>query len=118
MQKLKCLVCLPTFNKLLENFSKAQLVGFGWSDVLGFNLFLFLLTLGPSLPKRLEKFAMHEHYGDIYVFGGIAGSGDFQSTIYKLSCSNIICSWTNIDQSLKEATKTRIAIHVPDSFCT
>jgi hypothetical protein len=88
------------------------------SRLLGFNLFLFLLTLGPHLSKRLVEFAMHEHYGDVYVFGGKAGSGDLQSAIYKLSCSNIICSWSKIDQSLKEATKTRIAIHVPDSFCT
>ena len=86
--------------------------------VLGFTIFLFLLTLGPPLPKRLVDFAIHEHYGDIYVFGGKAGSGDSQSAIYKLSCSNIICSWSIINQSLKEATRTRIAIHVPDSFCT
>ena len=79
---------------------------------------MFLLTLGPPLLKGLVEFAMHEHYGDIYVFGGKAGSGDLQSVIYKLSCSNFICSWSIIDQSLKEATKTRIAIHVPDSFCT
>ena len=93
------------------------------NDVIGFNLFLFLLTLGPSWSRGLVDFAMHEHYGDIYVFGGKEGSGDFQSVIYKLSCSNTIstpyiCSWSIIDQSLKEATTTRIAIHVPDSFCT
>ena len=105
-------------NKLLENCLKTQLVGFGWVDVLGFNLFLFLLTLGPPLPKRLVEFAMHEHYGDIYVFGGKAGSGDFQSAIYKLSCLNTKCSWSIINQSLKEATRNPIAIHVPDSFCT
>ena len=88
------------------------------NDVIGFNLFLFLLTLGPSWSRGLVDFAMHEHYGDIYVFGGKAGSGGFQSAIYKLSCSNNMCSWTEIKQSLKEATPTRIAIHVPDSFCT
>ena len=84
-------------------------------------LFLFLITLGPPLPKKLAEFAMHEHYGDIYVFGGKAGSGDFQSAIYKLSCLNIICSWSKVNQSLKEAeTETRnpIAIAVPDSLCT
>ena len=88
------------------------------NDVIGFNLFLFLLTLGPSWSRGLVDFAMHEHYGDIYVFGGKAGSGDFQSAIYKLSCSNIICSWSINNQTLKEATTTRIAIHVPPSFCT
>ena len=88
------------------------------NDVIGFNLFLFLLTLGPSWSRGLVDFAMHEHYGDIYVFGGKAGSGDSQSAIYKLSCSNIICSWSTVKQSLKEATITRIAIHVPASFCT
>ena len=79
---------------------------------------MFLLTLGPPLPKRLVEFAMLEIHGDIYVFGGKADSGDLQSAIYKLSCLNTQCSWENIGQSLKEATKNPIAIHVPDSLCT
>ena len=83
------------------------------------NLFLFLLTLGPSLPKKLGEFSMLEIHGDIYVFGGHASSGDFTSGIYKLSCLNIICSWSIVNKSLKEAeTRNPIAIAVPDSLCT
>ena len=79
---------------------------------------MFFLTLGPSLPKGLVEFAMHEHYGDIYVFGGKAGPDDYQSAIYKLSCLNKLCSWSVNNQTLKEATRNPIAIHVPDSLCT
>ena len=103
----------------VEKTTKLLLIEVWMSRLLGFNLFLFWLTLGPHLSKRLVEFAMHEHYGDIYVFGGKAGSGDFQSAIYKLSCLNIICSWSKVNQSLKEAeTRNPIAIAVPDSLCT
>ena len=105
-------------NKPLESCLKTQLVGFGWSNVLGFLIYFLLHNLGPSLPRGLAEFAMHEHYGDIYVFGGKAGPGDYQSAIYKLICLNINCTWSKINQSLKEATRNPIAIHVPPSLCT
>ena len=43
---------------------------------------------------------MLEMNGDTYVIGGDNGS-HYQSSIYQLSCSSGLCSWTTLDQQLK-----------------
>ena len=80
--------------------------------------FFFLLTLGPPLPKALYDFAMLEMLGDVYVIGGVASNGAHQSSIYQLSCSSGLCSWTILNQHLKVARNRLVAIAVPDLLCT
>ena len=79
--------------------------------------FLFLLTLGPRLPKTLDNFSMLEMDGDIYVIGGYA-SGSMQSSIYQMSCSSGLCSWSILNQQLKVARNYLEIIPVQDHFCT
>ena len=81
-----------------------------------FHFFFFLLTLGPPLPKALNGFSMLEMNGDTYVFGG--NSGAYESSIYQLSCSSGICSWSTLNQQLKVGRYYSVAIVVPDHFCT
>lgn len=92
--------------------------GYAWfSDSIVFN-FYFFLTIGPSLPKRLQHFSMLEIYEDLYVFGGVKRDlKDFPLEIYRLSCCSEDCRWSIINQELKEA-RENVAIPVPDYFCT
>ena len=76
-------------------------------------LILFLITLGPPLPKGLESFSMLQIHGDAYIFGG--SSGGYNSAIYKLTCSSGICSWSTLNQELKVARSLPVAIPVPDT---
>ena len=77
--------------------------------------FSFLLTLGPPLPKALSSFSMLEIHGDAYIFGG---GSNYNSAIYKLTCSSGICSWSTLNQELKVARDRTVAIRVSDNFCT
>ena len=77
--------------------------------------FSSLITLGPPLPKALSRFSMLEINGDAFVFGGYGGG--YNSAIYQLSCSSGICSWSILNQELKVARETTVAIPVPDTFC-
>ena len=79
-------------------------------------IFPFLLTLGPPLPKAIYSFSMLEMHGDTYVIGG--SDGGAQSSIYQLSCSSGICSWTTLNQQLKVARYRLVAMPVQDNFCT
>ena len=54
---------------------------------------------------------------DLFVFGGGNGDGYFESTIFKLSCSSGICSWSTLNQALEEERRLAVAIPVPESFC-
>ena len=83
-----------------------------------FLLFLFLLTLGPPLPKALYGFSMLEIHGDAYIFGGRDSGYNENSAIYQLTCSSGICSWSTLNQELKVARQYTVAIRVPDNFCT
>merc|ERR1712037_1012784 len=55
-------------------------------------------------------------HGDTYVIGGYGGG--VQSSIYQLSCSSGLCSWTTLNQQLKVARQCPVAIAVQDNFCT
>jgi hypothetical protein len=79
-------------------------------------IFFFLLTLGPPLPKAIRGFSMLEMNGDTYVIGGYSGA--YESSIYQLSCSSGLCSWTTLNQQLKVARRFLVAIAVQDNFCT
>jgi hypothetical protein len=57
---------------------------------------------------------MVEILGDAYAIGG----GDEESSIYQLSCSSGLCSWTTLNQQLKTGKSSAIAIPVQDHFCT
>ena len=73
------------------------------------------MTLGPDLPKAIYGFSMLEMNGDTYVFGGYSGA--YESSIYQLSCSSGICSWTTLNQQLKVGRASQVAIAVQDNFC-
>ena len=75
----------------------------------------FLLTLGTPLPKALWGHSVVEIQGDAFSFGG-RDSG-YNSAIYQLTCSSGICSWSTINQELKVARDSTVAIPVPDYFC-
>ena len=81
-----------------------------------FNIY-FLLTLGPPLPKALSHFSMVEIQGDVFLFGGYSGDFNYNSAIYQLTCSSGICSWSTLNQELKVARSSTVAIPVPDYFC-
>ena len=78
---------------------------------------LFLLTLGPTLPKKLAGHSMVEIHGDAFMFGGYNNNG-YNAAIYHFTCSSGICSWSTINQELKVARSNAVVIPVPDNFCT
>ena len=82
-----------------------------------FHLFSFLLTLGPQLPKAMYGLSMLEMNGETYVIGGQSSSG-YESSIYQLSCSSGLCSWTTLNQQLKVGRRHLVAMPVQDNFCT
>ena len=75
---------------------------------------IFLLKLGPPLPKALSGISMLEIHGDAYVIGGYYE----QSSIYQLTCSSGICSWSTLNQQLKAGRGYSVAIPIPDHYCT
>ena len=79
---------------------------------------LLLLTLGPPLPKALYAFTMLEIHGDVYIFGGRDSGYVYQSSIYQLSCSSELCSWSTLNQQLNVARVGPVAIPVQDNFCS
>ena len=76
-----------------------------------------MLTLGPVLPKALSDISMLEMHGDVYVIGGW-GPGGQQSSIYQLSCSSGICSWSVLNQQLEVARRHSVVMPIQDHFCT
>ena len=80
-------------------------------------LFLFLLFLGPPLPKALRYFSMLEIQQDIFIFGGADSfSNAYNSAIYQLTCSSGICSWSTLNLELKFGRALTLAIPVPENF--
>ena len=60
---------------------------------------------------------MLEIQGNAFVFGGETSGYMHNSAIYQLSCSSGIFHWATLNQELKVARKSTVAIPVPDSFC-
>ena len=71
------------------------------------------------MPKALRSHSILEIQGDLFVFGGYSSNGwNQQSEIHKMSCLSAVCSWTTINQELKVARESLVAMSVPDYFCT
>ena len=70
------------------------------------------------MPKALYGHSMLEIQGDLFVFGGSDENWNMQSAVHKMSCSSEVCSWTTINQELKVARESLVAMSVPDYFCT
>ena len=72
---------------------------------------------------------MLEMSGDGFLFGGYSDEdydydedylGDvsaWQSSIYQLSCSSGLCSWTELSQQLEVERRGHVAIPLQDNFC-
>jgi hypothetical protein len=78
--------------------------------------FILFFTLGPALPKPLYGHSMLEIQGDVFLFGG--GNSGYDSAIYQLTCSSVICGWATLNQALTVGREDTVAIPVPDYFCT
>jgi hypothetical protein len=78
-------------------------------------IFLFLLIIGPDMPKTLEGPSLVEIQGDVFSFGGYGGG--YNKAIYQLSCSSGICSWSTVNQVLKVARRYTVVIPVSDTLC-
>ena len=74
------------------------------------------------MPKKLSGFSAVVLEGDLYTIGGYSpvehGITAEQTAIHRLSCSSRVCTWTTMNQHLKVARGTPIAIPVLDSLCS
>ena len=68
------------------------------------------------MPKKIYGHAIVSISGDIIVIGGRDDDYENQSALYKLSCQNEVCQWTNLPQSLKFPRSAMVAIPIPDDF--
>ena len=68
-----------------------------------------------SLPKSISDHAIVRIGGDIVVIGGYDGV-DYQSALYKLTCSDGNCQWHTLPDTLRFARANMIAIAIPDDF--
>ena len=63
-------------------------------------------------------FSMLEIHGDLYTFGGEKGRDEKTQTIFKLSCENRVCKWSQFMWNEKAVERSHlVAIPAPDSFC-
>ena len=68
------------------------------------------------MPKKLAGLSAVVLNGDLYAIGGYDGN-DYQTAIYRLSCSSGNCVWTTMDQELKVARHLHVAMAVPNDLC-
>jgi hypothetical protein len=57
----------------------------------------------------------------VIVIGGFSSTDDeFQSSIYKLICDQLECTWSEMEQQLKIARSNLVAMLIPDALtnCT
>ena len=78
-----------------------------------FNIYFFL-TLGPPLPKAIWGHSVVEIQGDAFFFGG--SDGDYNSAIYRLTCSAGICGWSTLNQKLKVARNQAVMMQLSTGF--
>ena len=85
---------------------------------------LFFVS-GPTLPIILGGHEMVSIGYDLIVIGGgpktnglsgLSGLFNFNSLIYKLSCSNHVCKWDKLQEELKTNRGYFTAIPLPDEF--
>ena len=63
------------------------------------------------MPMANGAHAVVEVGRDLYVIGGHDDGGNLKE-IQKLSCSSRVCTWTTINQQLKVARRTAVAIPI------
>ena len=73
-----------------------------------------MLTLGPSSPIKMGHHSLLEVHGDAFIFGG---QSSYNRAIFQLTCSSGICSWSTLNQAVKNPRDSMVAIRVPNSFC-
>ncbi len=73
---------------------------------------------GPVLPVELVQASGLSYKNDFYVVGGLIDGGGAVKTIYKLTCSNLQCHWTVMDQELEVARYETVVIPIPDNMTT
>lgn len=80
--------------------------------------FPFLPSLGPPLPKAMNRLSMVTINEEAFAFGGYDSNYNYNGMIYKLSCKNRSCMWTTMDMELKVPRYRFVAIAVSNSYCT
>ena len=68
------------------------------------------------MPKPLYGHSIVSIGGDIIVIGGADSNEKAQSDLYKFSCNNGDCQWTNLEQKLQNPRRGMVAMVVPDDF--
>jgi hypothetical protein len=97
-----------------------------WSSIIVINLDFgcnfgnFYLIAGPKLPKKLSSASLvpsPDGQGVILISGVSAG---VQSSIYKLSCDQLECKWSEMEQQLQIARRKAVAMLIPNHLtnCT
>jgi hypothetical protein len=54
----------------------------------------------------------------VIVIGGYSDGDGYQSSMYKLICDQLECKWSEMEQQLKIARDTFVAMLIPDTFKT
>ena len=75
---------------------------------------IFLLYVGPNLPKPLGQHAMVTGDTELVVIGGT--KPPVQTSMYHFSCQNRNCKWQKMDQELEAARTNVVAMIVPDGL--
>ena len=68
------------------------------------------------MPKGLAAHEMVSTGYDLIVIGGLDTDDNLSGSIYKLSCSNLVCEWENLVVQLKVPRAFFTAIPLPDDF--
>ena len=68
------------------------------------------------MPVPLRFHEMVSIGDDLIVVGGISLSGRRSSNLYRLSCRNSDCHWSELPQKLAIAREVLVAIAIPDNF--
>ena len=69
------------------------------------------------MPKKLYGLSAVVTNGDLYAIGGKDENNDYQTGIYRLSCSSGNCAWTTMDQELTVGRAWHISMAVPNDLC-
>ena len=72
------------------------------------------LISGPALPETLLGHSSLSQGNDLIVLGGETLSGDYSSSIYKLTCNNRQFTWKEMDVKLKTARYYFVADIIPN----
>ena len=69
------------------------------------------------MPKKLYGLSAVVLNGDLYTIGGRDEKNDYQTAIHRLSCLSGNCSWTTMDQELKNGRAYQVAMAVSNDLC-